>query len=367
MKTFLVCFGTRPEAIKLYPLIRELKGRHGVRTVVAVSGQHREMLDQVLSAFGLSVDYDLSLMRSEQTLTALTAAVLTAVGRILDEVLPDALIVQGDTTTAYAASLAAFYRRIPICHIEAGLRTYDPFSPFPEEMNRRMISCLASFHFAPTEGARHNLIKEGIAGDRILVSGNTVVDALRLTVREDFSHELLSLAKGRRLILLTAHRRENIGKPLAEILSGIRSAIEGRDDVCVIYPLHKNPAVRRIAEKVLHGCREIHMTEPLDVVTFHNLISRCDLILSDSGGVQEEAASLARPLLVLRDSTEREEGIRSGSLFLVGTDREAVRRVLLDFLEERMRFDKNLADRLVFGDGNASAKIADFLTKKASL
>ena len=361
MKKIMLVFGTRPEAIKMCPLVRELRGREGLSVVVCVTGQHREMLDGVLSLFGVSADYDLSIMRPSQTLFDVTGEVIYGMERVLLREMPDILLVHGDTTTAFAAALAAFYLKIPVGHVEAGLRTGDIYSPYPEEFNRQTLGILAKYHFAPTCRARDNLIREGRGDSEVFLVGNTVIDALRYTVREDFSHPALEWAGKNRLVLLTAHRRESIGEPMQGIFRAVRRAVEEREDVRVIYPVHMNPAVREGVRAELEGCSSIMLTEPLDTVDFHNFLARCHLVLTDSGGVQEEAPALAKPLLVLRNRTERPEGIEAGVARLVGTDEWTVYRELSRLLDDETAYTDMARAACPYGDGFASARIADVL------
>lgn len=357
----LVIFGTRPEAIKMCPVVRELSRRAWAEVTVLSTGQHREMLAPVLASFGVKPDYELDLMRDGQTLESLTARLLTGIGSVLEQVKPQIALVHGDTATAFVASLACFYRHIPIGHIEAGLRTYDITSPHPEELYRRAISLMAAYHFAPTDCAAENLLSERTDRSRIFVTGNTSVDALRYTVREDFSHSLLDWASGERLVIVTAHRRESIGKPLASMLRAVRRVIEECDGVKAIYPVHKNPRVRAIAEAELLGCEGIRITEPLEVADFHNFLARCHLVLTDSGGIQEEASALGKPTLVMREHTERPEGIAFGTLMLTGTGEEAVYRSFKALLQDTEMYSRMSKRADSFGDGYASARIADIL------
>lgn len=361
MKRIMLVFGTRPEAIKMAPLARELYGRHGVAVRVCVSGQHQEMLAGALGPFGVTPDYDLALMRERQTLSDITAGVLAGLPPIVEAEAPDAVLVHGDTTTAFAAALACFYRRIPVGHVEAGLRTYDPASPYPEEFNRRAIAAMASWHFAPTAAARENLLREGVAPGQVFLTGNTVVDALRYTVRPDFTHPLLARANGRRLLLLTAHRRESQGKTLRGMLRAVRRAIEERPDVFLICPVHKNPAVRQTVREMLAGCGQVCLAEPLGVVEWHNLMARATLILTDSGGMQEEAVALGVPALVLRDRTERPEGVAAGGLRLTGTGEAAVYQGLATLLDNHAALAAMRAAQSPYGDGTAARRIADAL------
>ncbi len=361
MKKIMLVFGTRPEAIKMCPLVRELRGRQGVCVRVCVSGQHREMLHGALAAFGVAPDEDFDLMREGQTLSDITRGVLTDLAPILAREAPDAVLVHGDTTTAFAAALSCFYAGIPVGHVEAGLRTYDPKSPYPEEFNRRAIAAMAYWHFAPTETARKNLLREGIDPTRVFRSGNTVVDALRYTVRPDFTHPTLRAAAGRRLILLTAHRRESHGAPLRGMLRAVRRAVEERPDTFVLYPVHKNPAVSFAAGEALSGCAQICLTDPLGVVEWHNLMARATLILTDSGGMQEEALALGVPALVLRDHTERPEGVAAGGLRLGGTGESAVYENLTALLDDPVTLAAMREAPNPYGDGYAACRIADAL------
>ena len=361
MKKIMLAFGTRPEAIKMCPLVRELRSRSGISAVVCVTGQHREMLDGVLSAFDVRADYDLSIMRPGQTLFDVTADVIEGMERVLLRERPDVLLVHGDTTTAFAAALAAFYLRIPVGHVEAGLRTGDIYSPYPEEFNRQSLGILAKYHFAPTRRAVENLIREGREESSVFLVGNTVIDALKSTVREDFSHPALEWVGNNRLVLLTAHRRESIGEPLARIFRAVRRAVEQREDVRLIYPVHMNPTVRESARAELEGSAQIKLTEPLDTLDFHNFLARCYLVLTDSGGIQEEAPALAKPTLVLRDTTERPEGIEAGVARLVGTDERSVYRELSGLLDDGAAYARMARAECPYGDGFASLRIADIL------
>ncbi len=362
-KTIMLVFGTRPEAIKMCPLVKELKSRSDVKTVVCVTGQHRQMLDQVLSAFSVVPDYDLSIMREKQTLFDITTDILNSIGTVLDEVKPDIVLVHGDTSTTFAAALACYYKQIPVGHVEAGLRTYNIYSPYPEEFNRQAVSLLAKYNFAPTETARQNLLREGKPADTIFVTGNTVIDALKTTVCEDFSHPELDWAKGSRLILITAHRRENLGEPMHHMFRAIRRVLDKYDDVMAIYPIHMNPTVREAAQMELAGCKKLHIIDPLDVITFHNIMARSYLIITDSGGMQEEAPSLGKPVLVMRNTTERPEGITAGTLKLVGTDEERIYESFRLLLDSRSEYDKMANAVNPYGDGKACIRIADVLLK----
>ncbi len=370
MNHILLIFGTRPEAIKMCPLVKVLKERPEHRVTVCVTAQHREMLDRVLSVFSVVPDYDLNLMQERQSLADVTARVLLGVGRVLEDCHPDLVLVHGDTTTAFAATLACFYRGIPIGHVEAGLRTYDMLHPFPEEFNRRAVALLARYHFAPTEQARNNLLRDGVDAERIYITGNTAIDALKTTVHADYTHEALRWANDSRLVLLTAHRRENLGEPMRGMLRAIRQAVERTPDVKVIWPIHPNPEVRGIARAVLGGCPRIRLIEPLDAPDFHNFMARSDLILTDSGGIQEEAPALGKPVLVLRDVTERPEGVAAGGIRLLGTNESSVYDGLYKLLNDPILYGSMARVRYPFGDGSASKRIADVLkesTVKASL
>lgn len=363
-KKIMVVFGTRPEAIKMCPLIKELKNRDGFDTYVCVTGQHKEMLYQVLKDFDVTPDYDLSIMKENQTLFDVTIRVLNRMKTILNEVHPDIVLVHGDTSTTFAASLSCFYLGIPIGHVEAGLRTYNIQSPYPEEFNRQAVGIVADYHFAPTERAKENLIKEGKKESSIYVTGNTAIDALKTTVRYEYSHAHLEWAKGKKLIMITAHRRENIGEPMENMFRAIRRIVTEHEDVLAVYPVHLNPAVRKIAKEVLNHNEKIKIIEPLDVVDFHNFLSRSYLILTDSGGIQEEAPSLGKPVLVMRDTTERPEGIAAGTLKLVGTEEENIYNAFKQLLEDKDEYYKMSMASNPYGDGKASIRIADILENK---
>ena len=361
-KKIMLVFGTRPEAIKMCPLVKELKTRKNVETLVCVTGQHRGMLQQVLDAFGVVPDYDLAIMQDRQTLFDITTRVLQGMKDVLEKERPDAVLVHGDTSTTFAAALACFYLQIPVGHVEAGLRTYNLLSPYPEEFNRQCVSILANWNFAPTPLSRENLIREGKKPESIYVTGNTVIDALKTTVRENFSHPDLEWAGDSRLILLTAHRRENLGKPMHAMFRAIRRVVEEHEDVKALYPIHMNPVVREAADEELSGCDRIKLTEPLEVLDCHNLMARSYLILTDSGGIQEEAPSLGKPVLVMRDTTERPEGIQAGTLKLVGTDEETIYREFTRLLDDRQAYDRMAHAENPYGDGHACERIADILT-----
>lgn len=361
MKKVMLVFGTRPEAIKMCPLINELKTRRGIQTVVCVTGQHREMLDSVLKVFQVTPDHDLNIMKANQTLYDVTTAVLLEMKVVLEQERPDVVLVHGDTTTACAAALASFYQQIPVGHVEAGLRTYNIYSPYPEEMNRRFIGIIAQYHFAPTEIARENLIRERTDPSRIFVTGNTVIDAMRTTVQENYTHPELVWAADSRLILITAHRRENLGGPMAQMFRAISRIAKEFPDVKLIYPVHLNPRVRACAAEYLSGCERIHLIEPLDVQDFHNFLSRCYLVLTDSGGIQEEASALGKPVLVMRDTTERPEGVAAGTLKLAGTDEESIYSLSRLMLTDREEYRKMSCAANPYGDGHACERIADVL------
>ena len=320
----MLVFGTRPEAIKMCPLVNELKTRKDIKTIVCVTGQHRQMLDQVLEAFNVVPDYDLSIMKDKQTLFDITTNILNRIKEVIEEVGPDVVLVHGDTSTTFVTALACFYLQIPVGHVEAGLRTYDIYSPYPEEFNRQAVGIVAKYNFAPTEMSKNNLLREGKKVESIFVTGNTAIDALKTTVREDYFHSELEWAYDSRLIVITAHRRENLGQPMHKMFRAIRRILDEHPDVKAIYPIHMNPVVREAAAQELGDCDRIHIIEPLNVLDFHNFLARSYIILTDSGGIQEEAPSLGKPVLVMRDTTERPEGITAGTLKLVGTNEEVI-------------------------------------------
>ena len=363
MKTVMLVFGTRPEAIKMCPLVNELKTREGIRTVVCVTGQHRQMLDQVLDAFHVVPDYDLSIMKEKQTLFDITTNILNNIKGVLEEVKPDVVLVHGDTSTTFVTALACFYLQIPVGHVEAGLRTYNIYSPYPEEFNRQAVSILSRYNFAPTELSKNNLLREGKEESTIYVTGNTAIDALKTTVREDYTHPELEWAKDSRLIMITAHRRENLGEPMHHMFRAIRRVMEEHPDVKAIYPIHMNPVVRRAADEELGDCDRIHIIEPLEVLDFHNFLSRSYMILTDSGGIQEEAPSLGKPVLVMRDTTERPEGIAAGTLKLVGTDENVIYENFKLLLNDSAAYDAMAKASNPYGDGFACRRIADILEK----
>ena len=364
MKKVMLVFGTRPEAIKMCPLVNELKTRPGIQTVVCVTGQHRQMLDMVLETFGVVPDYDLAIMKDRQTLYDIATGVLNGIKDVLEREKPDVVLVHGDTSTTFFAALSAFYQQIPVGHVEAGLRTYNIYSPYPEEFNRQGVSILTRFNFAPTETARDNLLREQRDSKTIYVTGNTAIDALRTTVRPDYTHPELDWAADSRMILIEVHRRENLGAPMERMFRAIRRVCEEHPDIKVIYPIHMNPAVREIARTQLSGCDRIHLIEPLDVLDFHNFEARCHLILTDSGGIQEEAPSLGKPVLVMRDTTERPEGVAAGTLKVVGTDETAIYENFKLLLEDEDAYAAMSEASNPYGDGFASVRIADILEQE---
>ncbi len=359
----MLVFGTRPEAIKMCPLVNELKTRDNLKTIVCVTGQHRQMLNQVLEIFGVVPDYDLAIMRDRQTLFDITTNILDHIKPLLEAAGPDIVLVHGDTSTTFAAALACFYMGIPVGHVEAGLRTYNIYSPYPEEFNRQAVSVIAQYHFAPTVRAKDNLLKEGRDGDKIWITGNTVIDALKTTVRENYSHPELEWARNSRLIFITAHRRENLGEPMCRMFRAIRRVMNEYPDVKALYPIHMNPAVRKAAAEELGGFDRIHMIDPVEVFDCHNIMARSYLILTDSGGIQEEAPSLGKPVLVMRDTTERPEGIMAGTLKLVGTDEDVIYRNFKELLTDRNAYDAMAKANNPYGDGFASRHIADIIEK----
>lgn len=361
MKKIITVFGTRPEAIKMCPLVNELRSRSGLSVTVCVTGQHREMLYSALHTFGVTPDIDLDVMQEGQSLFDVTQTILTRFRSVLEEERPDIVLVHGDTTTAFAAALACYYMRIPVGHVEAGLRTYDTEAPYPEEFNRRAVEIISKYDFAPTEEARQNLLREGKVNGRIYVTGNTVIDALDTTVRRDYTHPELESATGRRVVLLTAHRRENVGEPMRRMFRAIRRVAEEHPDVLVIYPVHLNPAVRSQAYESFDGCVNIRLIEPLDVMDFHNFMARSYLIITDSGGIQEEAPALGKPVLVMRDTTERPEGVAAGTLRLVGTEEEKIYSEFTCLLDNSREYARMSHAYNPYGDGHASERIADVI------
>jgi len=363
MKKVMVIFGTRPEAIKMCPLVMELKKRKELQTIVCVTGQHRQMLDSVLETFHVVPDYDLSVMQQKQTLFDITTLILNRVKAVLEEVRPDIVLVHGDTSTTFTSALACFYLHIPVGHVEAGLRTWNLDSPYPEEFNRQAVGIITKLHFAPTEQAKRNLLQEGKKVEDIYVTGNTAIDALRTTVQEDYHHPQLDWAKDSRLILVTAHRRENLGEPMRHMFRAILRVVNENKNIKVIYPVHLNPVVRAIAAEVFQGHDRIRLIEPLDVLDFHNFMAGSYLIVTDSGGIQEEAPSLGKPVLVMRDTTERPEGVEAGTLRLVGTEEETIYREMTRLLDEK---EYKVMSRAVnpYGDGYAGRRIADILEQR---
>ena len=363
MKKVMLVFGTRPEAIKMCPLVKELKKREGIQTIVCVTGQHREMLTQVLDCFQVIPDYNLDIMQDKQTLFDVTTNIISKIKPVLEKEKPDLILVHGDTSTTFVTALCAFYMQIPVGHVEAGLRTYDLYSPFPEEFNRQATGIIAQYHFAPTENAKNNLLKEGKKESTIYVTGNTAIDALKTTVKKDYTNKILDWAQGSKLIMLTAHRRENLGKPLENIFNTVKRIIQEYDDVKVVYPVHKNPIIREMADKILGHEDRVKLIEPLEVIDFHNIIAKSYMILTDSGGIQEEAPSLGKPVLVMRDTTERPEGIKAGTLRLVGTEENNLYENIKDLLENKESYEKMSKASNPYGDGNACKRIADIIEK----
>ena len=357
-------FGTRPEAIKMAPLIKELEKREEIEQTVVVTAQHREMLDQVLETFNINPDYDLNIMKQGQTLADVTTRALQGLEKVIKECKPDIVLVHGDTTTTFAGALAAFYNQVAIGHVEAGLRTYDKYSPWPEEMNRQMVDCMTDMYFAPTTLSKENLLKQNIDESKIYVTGNTAIDAMSTTIDKNYKHEVIDWIGDSRMILLTAHRRENLGEPMRHIFKAIKKLVDEFDDVKVVYPIHKNPLVREIANEILQGTDRVRLIEPLEVFDFHNFQNKSYMIMSDSGGIQEEAPSLGKPVLVLRDTTERPEGIASGTLKLVGTNEEVIYNEAKKLLTDRVAYDKMSKAANPYGDGYASKRIADAIIKK---
>lgn len=364
MKKVMLVFVTRPEAIKMCPLVNELKTRKQLETVVCVTGQHRQMLDQVLDAFQVEPDYDLSIMKDRQTLFDVTTNILNKIKEVLEKEKPNVVLVHGDTSTTFVTALACFYLQIPVGHVEAGLRTYNIYSPYPEEFNRQAVSIISQFNFAPTELSKNNLLKEGKKEETIFVTGNTAIDALKTTVRDNYSHPDLEWASDSRLIMITAHRRENLGEPMKHMFKAIRRVMDEHPDVKAIYPIHMNPVVREIADGILGDDDRIRIIEPLEVLDFHNFLNRSYMILTDSGGIQEEAPSLGKPVLVMRDTTERPEGIAAGTLKLVGTEEETIYQNFKSLLENKDEYEKMSKASNPYGDGFACKRIADILEEK---
>lgn len=361
----MTIFGTRPEAIKMAPLVKELERRKEIKSIVCVTAQHREMLDQVLKTFNIIPDYDLNIMKQGQTLGNVTTRALTGLEKIIQECKPSIVLVHGDTTTSFVGALAAFYNQIPIGHVEAGLRTYDKYAPYPEEMNRQMVDRLADMYFAPTKTSKNNLIKENIDESKIYVTGNTVIDAMATTVRKNYNHKELDWIKNdEQMILLTAHRRENLGEPMRHIFKAVKRIVDEFNNVKVIYPIHLNPKVRTIANEVFKDCNKVRLIEPLEVFDFHNFQNKAYLILSDSGGIQEEAPSLGKPVLVLRDTTERPEGIKAGTLKLVGTNEDIIYNETKKLLLDKKEYNKMSKASNPYGDGKASKYIVDAIINR---
>ena len=363
LKTVLVVFGTRPEAIKMCPLVNELKTRKSIKTVVCVTGQHRQMLDQVLATFQIEPDYDLSVMKDKQTLFDITTNILNGIGKVLDEVHPDVVLVHGDTSTTFVTALACFYKQIPVGHVEAGLRTYNIYSPYPEEFNRQAVGIISKYNFAPTELAKKHLLDEGKDPSSIYVTGNTVIDAMQHTVVEDYYHPELDWVGNDRMIFITAHRRENLGQPMHNMFRAIRRVLDEHPDVKAIYPIHMNPVVRKAADEELGDCKQIHIIDPIEVFDCHNFEARCYLCLTDSGGIQEECPSYGKPVLVMRDTTERPEGIEAGTLKLVGTSEETIYEWFTKLLDDPNEYAKMAHAANPYGDGHACERIADILEK----
>lgn len=360
----MTIFGTRPEAIKMAPLVKELENREEIESVVCVTAQHREMLDQVLEVFDIKPDYDLNIMKKGQTLSEITSRVLMGLEEVIQKEKPNIILVHGDTTTTFAGALAAFYNNVDIGHIEAGLRTWNKYSPFPEEMNRQMVDRMSDMYFAPTEVSKNNLLDENIDIDKIYVTGNTAIDAMKTTVNDNYYNELFDWVGNDKLILLTAHRRENLGQPMRNIFRAVKRIVLEHNDVKVIYPIHLNPKVREVANEVFEGMDRIKLIEPLEVFDFHNFINRSYLILTDSGGIQEEAPSLGKPVLVLRDTTERPEGVEAGTLKLVGTCEDDIYNETNNLLNSKEEYDKMSKASNPYGDGSASKYIVDAIISK---
>ncbi len=363
MKKIMVVFGTRPEAIKMCPLVNELKKRKSIQTVVCVTGQHRQMLAQVLETFHVIPDYDLSIMKDSQTLFDITTNILTKIKVVLEEVKPDICLVHGDTSTTFVTALACFYLQIPVGHVEAGLRTYNIYSPYPEEFNRQVVGIISKYHFAPTQLAREHLLKEGKDASTVYVTGNTVIDAMQHTVVKNYHHPELDWVGDGRMIFITAHRRENLGEPMRHMFRAIRRVLNEHPDVKAIYPIHMNPAVRKAADEELGGCDQIHIIDPIEVFDCHNFEARCYLCLTDSGGIQEECPAYGKPVLVMRDTTERPEGIEAGTLKLVGTNEATIYEWFTKLLDDEKEYQKMAHAANPYGDGHACIRIADILEK----
>ena len=360
----MTIFGTRPEAIKMAPLVKELEKRKEIESIVCVTAQHREMLDQVLKVFDIKPDYDLNIMKQGQTLSEITSRVLLGLEEVIKEVKPNIILVHGDTTTTFAGALAAFYNNVDIGHVEAGLRTWNKYSPFPEEMNRQMVDCMTDMYFAPTEVSKNNLLIQGINEDKIYITGNTAIDAMKYTVNDNYYNEIFNWVGEDKLILLTAHRRENLGEPMKNIFNAVKRLVIEVPNIKVVYPIHLNPNIRKIADEVIGNNDKIKIIEPLEVIDFHNFINKSYLILTDSGGIQEEAPSLGKPVLVLRDTTERPEGIKAGTLKLIGTDEKKVYKEIKKLLVDKSEYEKMSKANNPYGDGFASKKIVDEIINK---
>ena len=363
----MTVFGTRPEAIKMAPLVKELEKREEIQSIVAVTAQHRQMLDQVLEIFDIKPDYDLNIMKDRQTLLSITTNGLTGMDEVIKEAKPDIVLVHGDTSTTFVGALAAFYNQVKVGHVEAGLRTYDKYSPFPEEMNRKLTGAIADFHFSPTISNKNNLLRENVNEDSIYITGNTVIDALQTTVRDDyvFSDETLKSLdfENSRIILVTAHRRENLGEPLKNICTAIKEVVDENPDVQVVYPMHLNPAVRETATSILGNNPRVHLIEPLDVEELHNAMARCYLVMTDSGGLQEEAPSLGKPVIVLRNETERPEAVEAGTVVMGGVHKEDIKKLANEILNDKSMYEKIARTANPYGDGHASERIADIIIK----
>lgn len=360
----MTIFGTRPEAIKMAPLVKELESREEIESIVCVTAQHRQMLDQVLDTFEIVPDYDLNIMKQGQTLVDITTRALQSLDEVISNVKPDIVLVHGDTTTTLSGSLAAFYNKVLVGHVEAGLRTYDKYSPYPEEINRQVTGVIADMHFAPTEVSKNNLIKEGKKADDIYITGNTAIDALNTTVNKDYSNDLFEIIGSDRIIMLTAHRRENLGEPMKNMFRAIKRITEEFDDVQVVYPIHLNPLVREAADEILGDSKKVHIIEPLEVFDFHNFLNKSYIIMTDSGGIQEEAPSLGKPVLVLRDTTERPEGVVAGTLKLAGTDEETIYNLTKKLLTDSNAYEEMSKASNPYGDGKASKYIVDAIINR---
>lgn len=360
----MTIFGTRPEAIKMAPLVKELESRDEIESLVCVTAQHREMLDQVLNTFDIIPEYDLNIMKAGQTLVDITTRALSSLDKVIKEVKPNIVLVHGDTTTTLAGSMAAFYNQVPVGHVEAGLRTYDKYSPYPEEVNRQITGIIADMHFAPTEVSKSNLVNEGKKEDNIYITGNTAIDALKTTVKENYTHEVIRNLGSDKMILLTAHRRENLGTNMKNMFKAIKRIVDEFEDVQVVYPIHLNPLVRETAKEIFNNNQRIHMIEPLEVLDFHNFLSKAHIIMTDSGGIQEEAPSLGKPVLVLRDTTERPEGVKAGTLKLAGTSEESIYEMTKELLENNKVYESMSRASNPYGDGNASKYIVDAIIQK---